>query len=148
MTSIVYIDTSAILKEYLGEDFSQETVSFLRKADFLGSSVLLKVEFTSGIAKAIRMGWINPEVAQQVFSLFNTEVADLHLISVDQTIINRAAELAWQFGLRGYDAVHLASAWVWQEDLGEMVTLATFDRPLKDAAQQMGLKTWPLQVKG
>ena len=148
MISIVYVDTSAILKQYLGEDFSRETVQFLQKADFLGSSLLLRVEFTSGIAKAIRMGWIDQEVGKQVIGLFNTEVADLHLIYADQAVINRAAELAWQFGLRGYDAVHLASALVWQEDLGELVTLATFDQPLQGAARQVGLKTWPLQVKG
>jgi len=58
-------------------------------------------------------------------------------------LVARADSLAWEYGLRGYDAVHLASALLWQEALGEPVTLATFDKPLWEAAQQAGMGVWP-----
>ena len=54
-----------------------------------------------------------------------------------------ADQLAWQHNLRGYDAVHLASAVTWQEALGEVVTLATFDKQLWVAATRAGLVSWP-----
>ena len=54
-----------------------------------------------------------------------------------------ADTLAWDYGLRGYDAVHLASALTWQEALGEPVLLATFDKQLWSAAPKAGVAIWP-----
>lgn len=54
-----------------------------------------------------------------------------------------ADHLAWEHGLRGYDAVHLAAALPWHEALGESVTVATYDKQLWQAAQSTGLVVWP-----
>jgi hypothetical protein len=64
-------------------------------------------------------------------------------LRVDEKTVERAEAYAWQYGLRGYDAVHLASAVLWQEALGIPVTLATYDRQLWDAAQSVGLRVLP-----
>ena len=48
--------------------------------------------------------------------------------------------------LRGYDAIHLSSALLWQEDLGEPVVVATFDRELEGAAVQAGMRAWPAKL--
>ena len=63
-----------------------------------------------------------------------------------ETLIARADTLAWDHGLRGYDAVHLAGAVLWQETLGEMVTVATFDRELWQAARRAGMMVWPTDL--
>ena len=55
----------------------------------------------------------------------------------------RADELACELGLRGCDAVHLASALVWQDGMEEGVTVATFDRQLWEAARNRGLAALP-----
>jgi hypothetical protein len=60
-----------------------------------------------------------------------------------EPLVARAAALAWEHGLRGYDAVHLAAALVWRETLGEPVTVATYDRELWRGAQASGLQPWP-----
>jgi predicted nucleic acid-binding protein len=52
--------------------------------------------------------------------------------------VERAEALAWEHGLRGYDAVHLASALTWQESVGEQIVLATFDQQLWEAASERG----------
>ena len=51
--------------------------------------------------------------------------------------------LAWEHGLRGCDAVHLATALAWRETLGEAVTVATYDRELWRGALAAGLSPWP-----
>lgn len=56
--------------------------------------------------------------------------------------------IAWEHGLRGYDAVHLATALVWRETLGEAVTVATWDRELWRAARDAGLSPWPEAISG
>jgi predicted nucleic acid-binding protein len=60
-----------------------------------------------------------------------------------EALVERAEGLAWEHGLRGYDAVQLASALSWQESVGEEVLLATFDQQLWEAAKRAGLKPWP-----
>jgi len=45
-----------------------------------------------------------------------------------------------------YDAVHLASALLWQEKLNMPVTLATFDRELWLAGQKSGMEVWPTEL--
>lgn len=62
--------------------------------------------------------------------------------------MERAEALAWDFGLRGYDAVQLASAITWQEAVGTEILLATFDQQLWDAAPKAGVKAWPEKPPG
>lgn len=64
-------------------------------------------------------------------------------MEVTEAVVAQADALAWEHGLRGYDAVHLASALLWQNGLSETVTLATFDKQLWAAAQLVGLEVWP-----
>ena len=58
-------------------------------------------------------------------------------------MVSRAETLAWDYALRGYDAVQLASAVMLQESLGTAVRLATFDKQLWDAARRAGFEPWP-----
>jgi len=61
---------------------------------------------------------------------------DLITIGVDPVLAHRAGEYAEDLGLRGYDAVHLATAL----ELGdEEVVLVTWDRDLARATEQVGL---------
>jgi hypothetical protein len=55
-------------------------------------------------------------------------------MSVPESLVVRAGELAFEQDLRGYDAVHLAAALTWAEGMGESVTFATFDRQLWEGA--------------
>jgi antitoxin (DNA-binding transcriptional repressor) of toxin-antitoxin stability system len=48
--------------------------------------------------------------------------------------------------LRGYDAVHLAAALLWQERVGYPGVLATFDAGLWQAAHRAGLEVWPAEI--
>lgn len=57
-------------------------------------------------------------------------------MGVDREIANRAGKHAEDLALRGYDAVHLATAL----ELGdEEVVLVTWDRDLAQAAERVGL---------
>ncbi len=58
---------------------------------------------------------------------------------MDPQIARDAGELAERFALRGYDAVHLASAL----SAGGPVTLATWDADLRSAAEQSGCAIAP-----
>jgi hypothetical protein len=54
--------------------------------------------------------------------------------------------MAWELGLRGYDAVHWAAGLLWQEGMDEAVTFATFDRRLWEVAGLRGLAVFPVDL--
>lgn len=65
---------------------------------------------------------------------------ELTIVGIDEALARRAGELADAHGLRGYDAVHLASALA----LGATETLlVTWDRDLGKAAAGAGLAVAP-----
>lgn len=62
------------------------------------------------------------------------------IVGVDETLARRAGGLAVEHALRGYDAVHLASALA----LGAAETiLVTWDHDLSNAAAAAGLAVAP-----
>jgi predicted nucleic acid-binding protein len=57
----------------------------------------------------------------------------------DSGIVRRAGDLAEQFRLRAYDAIHLASAERIFRDTRSQVRFACFDAALNRAASTLGL---------
>ncbi len=71
------------------------------------------------------------------------EWRDLMKVPVTEALVARAEAVAWTHGLRGCDAVQLASALTWRDVIGQEVVLATFGRQLWEAAPHAGLRAWP-----
>jgi predicted nucleic acid-binding protein len=140
---IVYLDASGIVKRYLAEADSASVDRLVAEAAVLGTSVISRAEVSAAIARAARMSLLARAEAEKALKTFRAEWADLIATPVTQVLVANADTLAWEYGLRGYDAVHLASALLWQEALGEPVTMATFDQDLWGAAQQAGMDVWP-----
>ena len=82
-------------------------------------------------------------IGASALKAFQQHWSVLFRLNIREATIELAERLAWEQGLRGYAAVHLASALLWQSGLSQPVTLATFDRPLWDAARLVGLEAWP-----
>lgn len=100
----------------------------------VGTGLISRAEIVAALAKAVRMGVLLPNEAEATLEAFRAEWPDFIRIQITEALVARADSLAWQYGLRGYDAVHLASALTWQEGMDEPVTLATFDRRLWESA--------------
>jgi predicted nucleic acid-binding protein len=73
---------------------------------------------------------------------------DIVRVPITEGLVGRAEGLAWEYGLRGYDAVQLASALTWRESVGEQIVLATFDQQLWEAAKKAELTPWPERLSG
>lgn len=65
---------------------------------------------------------------------------------MDERLVAPADNLAWEHGLRGYNAVHLAAGLIWQETIGLHVSLATYDQALWKAAGISGIGPWPKEL--
>jgi predicted nucleic acid-binding protein len=140
---ILYLDASALVKEYVEERGSDEVVGIVARAAMIGTALISRAEVAAALSKAVRMGVVEREEGFANLQAFRDEWFDFIRLDVTDELVARADEYAWQFGLRGYDAVHLAAASSWQNALGQRITLATFDRPLWDAAKQTGLTAYP-----
>lgn len=144
---IVYLDASALVKRYVAERGSRETGDLTASADVVATSLVSRAEVAAALAKAVRLGVIEPESGRKAQRAFAGQWPDIAKVPVTEALVSRAEALAWDFALRGYDAVQLASALTWQEAVGTEITLATFDRQLWDAGRNAGLRMWPQTLK-
>jgi predicted nucleic acid-binding protein len=140
---IIYLDTSALLKQYIQEAGSEDVEKLLASSEGTGTNQLTYVEMASAISRAVRMELISADEAQLTWEDFLVDWELLVRLDTSGQITKRAATLAWEHGLRGYDAMHLASALTWQDAIDTPVTLATYDRELWSAAQKAGMDVWP-----
>jgi predicted nucleic acid-binding protein len=144
---IVYFDSSALVKLYLTETASAQVEALLAEATVAGASLISRAEVAAALAKAMRMNWLTRDEAARALKVFQQQWSALFRLNIRETTVERAEGLAWELGLRGYDAVHLASALLWQQSISSPITLATFDRQLWEAAQLIGLEVWPEDLK-
>jgi predicted nucleic acid-binding protein len=140
---IVYIDTSALVKYYVRESGTEEVERLINEAELVGFASIAYVEMASALSKAARMKWISAKDSEIVWGDFQSHWQAYSRIALSSALVERAGGLAWEHGLRGYDATHLAAALIWKETLELPVTLATFDRELWHSAKKSGLMAWP-----
>jgi predicted nucleic acid-binding protein len=140
---ILYLDSSALVKRYVREAGSTEVEELIAQADAVGTGLISRAEVAAALARALRLGYLGRDDAEAALQVFHAQWHRLARLQLTEPLLARADALAWEHGLRSYDAVHLAAALHWQETLGELVTLATFDRELWRAGQRAGLSVWP-----
>ncbi len=143
---ILYLDASALVKRYVAEAGSADVAAAVAAARLLATAVISRAEVTAALAKAVRLRFVTRKSAAIGLADFDADWPDLIRLEVSEAVVARAASVAWQQELRGYDAVHLASALHWQEALGDSVTVATYDRQLWRGARNSGLLSWPADL--
>jgi predicted nucleic acid-binding protein len=122
--------------------------AYLRQVKAVGTSLISRAEMAAALDKAVCTGTLTREEAALALQVFRSEWPDLVRVQATETLVARADGLAWELGLRGYDAVHLASALLWQDSMSEQIVMATFDRQLWEAARRRGLLSFPDDLPG
>ncbi len=139
----LYLDTSALIKRYVRETGSQEVTALLQQSEIIGTAMVTYVETTATFAKIVRMGLQNQVVVHDKLRIFHRDWRHITQVPVTERLIVLAGDLAWKYQLRGYDAVHLAAAIIWQELLSAPILFATFDKRLWQAARDARLTPFP-----
>ncbi len=140
---ILYLDASALVKRYVTELGSKEVITLTAAAEAVATSLVSRAEVAAALARAVRLGVLDQASGRRAQRRFSREWPDIARVPVSEALVSRAETLAWEHGLRGYDAVQLASALTWQDSIGQDAVLATFDRQLWEAAPRAGLQAWP-----
>ena len=140
---IVYLDASALVKRYVAERGSKAVIELTAAAEIVATSLISRAEVAAAFARAVRLGVLDHDGGRRAQRRFSREWPDFARVPVSEALVSRAETLAWDYGLRGYDAVQLASALTWQESIGQDIFLGTFDGQLWEAAPGAGLHVWP-----
>lgn len=140
----LYLDASALVKEYLTDEAGAEEIAAARRrARLVGTTVVSRAETEAALGEAVRMSILTEKEARTAQENFRDDWPDLSRVQVTESIVRRAGVLAFDEGLRGYDAVQFASALAWKEGIAEEVTFATFDVALWATAGRHALTPFP-----
>ena len=139
----LYLDTSALIKRYIREQGTDEVNLWVAEAEITATSIITIAEANAALARAARMKNISHQTGEAAGRLLREQWPRTIKTPITERTVARAAELAWALGLRGYNAVHLASAELWQISLGIPVRLVTYDNQLAVGARQLGLDVLP-----
>ena len=137
---IGYLDTSAFVPIMLvAESTNAACLDFWLTADTVVSTRLLYVEAASALARGERAGRLVGSQHRHATELFDRLFVEIEVIEVDEQLVRTSADLAYRFGLCGYDAVHCAAAA--QLDAPDLVA-ASGDRQLLAAWRALGVATF------
>ena len=147
-SQVYYLDTSALVKRYAQEDGSARVQALCEDE---GSSKVIGhiglVETIAALNKKQRQGTLGERNCAQLIKDFlnDTQDNDYIFVAIDDRVINQAADLAQQYPLRGYDAVHLSCALTVKSSYLDApdaeMTFVAADGDLLDAARAEGFDT-------
>ena len=124
-----------LVKLIFDEPGSELAVELWDRADIPVSSQLVYPEARAALAAAARGGRIGKSTHGSAVAALEDLYAQLRTVAIDEPLARHAGDLAAKHALRGYDAVHLASALALE---GDDILLATWDTALNAAARATG----------
>ena len=131
---IAYVDTSVLLRVVLRETGALED---LKSYEGLVSSELIAVESARAIDRLRLQGALTLEEAAARSRAVGDWLEAFDLVLLRPLVLSRASEpLPTPLGT--LDAIHLATALLWRERMGPLVTIATHDSALGVAARTFG----------
>lgn len=140
----LYFDTSALVKHYVRESGSAWVSSLLDdSANLIFTNDIAIAEVSAALAILKRTNRITDRTQRIALAKFYEDVAERYnLVNLTRTLAFSAAELAQRYPLKGYDAVHLATALaqsVFLKYYDAGVTLIGGDAQMLAAARAEGL---------
>lgn len=141
-----FADSSALVKLYVPEEGSES----VRGLVDLVVSQICRVEVPSAFWRKQRLGEIGVEHAATLAAAFEVDLwgsgeepERFVVVRIDGRVLDRAARLCAQHGLRAYDAVQLASALLVRAVDPGCSAVAAFDVALRAAAGAEGFDLVP-----
>lgn len=137
----LYIDTSALVKLYVEEEGRETVFEAVEKAERVATSTVAYAEARAAFARKERLGDLQERGRRQAVSDLDGEWRGFVRISVSNLVAYRAGEMAERYDLRGFDAIHLASATRLADGFSDVRFLA-FDARLMEAAREVPVQAY------
>jgi uncharacterized protein len=130
------------VKVFLEEEGSSVLDGLLARPGPVVTSRIGYVEGHAAFARARREGRLSSGSLAAVRRAFDERWASLAVVEVDSLLAEHAGRVAYRYGLRAGDAIHLASALSVTEHAGE-ATFASWDVRLWGSAHDAGFRMEP-----
>jgi uncharacterized protein len=134
---IAYFDTSAVIPLVVDETGSEQANRLWDEADRVVAARLLYAEARAALALADRMDRISGPALRRGVAALERLYEQMDKVETSEVVVRRAGVLAETHALRGYDAIHLASAETLVNVIGAVFVAG--DRSLCRAATAIGL---------
>ena len=138
---ILYLDTSALVKRYFWEPHSDDVIAGWKSAAQIVTSSVAYAETMASIYRKKREGYLSGELIRKIVRSFEEDWQSFIRVEVNDELNGYIDDLIERHPLRGFDAIHLASAIVVHERQPESFVFACFDERLTQAARQENLET-------
>lgn len=139
---ILYIDTSALAKNYLEETSSHDVRKLIDGARQIVTSVLTDLEVASTLERAKHGRRINSPSYRTAVESFERDLRRevIAFIAISQTIIEDAKKVIKHHRLRPPDAIQVASAKHAMKAISPLIEFLCFDADVAEAAKREGLR--------
>ena len=144
---ILFCDTSALVKLYIDEDFSDVMQTLAASASGIAVCRIAWAESMAALARRSRESPPDAPAIESARARLKADWPRYAIIEVTQPLVELASDYADTFALRGYDSVQLAAARTLQVNAGESIYFACFDSRLKNAARVLEMLTQGSEAK-
>lgn len=140
---ILYLDTSALVKRYFRETYTDDIVSKWMAAKQIVTSSVAYAETMAAIYRKKREANLGEPLIQTIAALFSQDWVTFIRVEVNDDLNATISHLVQTYPLRGFDAIHLASAKAIYERFPQELVFGCFDNALLQAARSEGMETFP-----
>jgi len=140
---ILYLDTSALVKRYFREPYSDDVLSRWKSATQIVTSSVAYAETMASMYRKKRETDLADTLIRKIADIFHQDWESFIRVEVNDRLNGYIDRVVERYPLRGFGTIHLASAIVIHERLPEDFVFACFDDKLASAAQSEGLEIFP-----
>jgi predicted nucleic acid-binding protein len=137
-----YLDTSALIKRFVEESGSASVQALIAESGVVATSKIAYAEAYAGLTRRRREGHFSEKEYRVVCRNFEKEWRAYLRVDLKDDVLTLARDVIKRNPLRGFDAVHLASALHLARGLGEQVVFVASDSRLLGAARREKLQVW------
>lgn len=135
---MLYVDTSALIKRYVEEDGSGRVNELWDGSAGIATSVVAFAEMIAALNRKRRESVLSTAEYTRTAAAFKSDYRRLVLVPVSAGLNERIEMLTRKHTLRGFEAIHLASALVIRNNGKVETGFACYDRILNEAALNEG----------
>jgi len=136
----LYLDTSALVKLYVAEVHSSAVRRWVDRSDTVASSRVAYPEARAALARRRREGALSATALRRAVAALARDFPSIVVVEITEQLSRDAGELAERRALRGFDAIHLASALEIARILGAAPLFLAYDARMTEAAALEGLR--------
>ncbi len=134
-----YFDTSALIKQFVEESGSRRVEALITAEPQIATSKVAYAEVHASLAKKWREGAMTEAFYERISRSFDSEWTAYIRLDLVDPLLALTRDLLRRHPLRGFDAIHLASAILLQQQLNEATQFVASDTRLLTAARTEGL---------